>query len=145
MTSERFTVPVRFHLLLPEQQPIPVAVEMQYDQTDPYAVMVSFKTGGDSQSETVSWTFARDLLADGMKGPVGEGDVQVSPAAGMAPQTVPGSVLLVLSSPSGRADFQVDRVGLETFLGMSYGAVPRGDEGLHSGLDDEIELLFLTR
>ena len=45
---------------------LPMAVTLELPET-PY---------GDL---TILWRFARDLLADGMAGPVGEGDVRVAP------------------------------------------------------------------
>ena len=52
-------------------------VVLGYCSSDPYAVSASF---GTTAGEIV-WTFGRDLLRDGLGGPVGIGDVRVWPAS----------------------------------------------------------------
>ncbi len=69
---------------------LPVGTRLTYEPNDPYAVQMSFRTG-DGQ---VTWTFARDLLFDGLRRPTGEGDVHLEPDA--------DTVRLVLSAPAGQ-------------------------------------------
>src|SRR6187200_543681 len=47
--------------------------ELVFDPTDPYAVTMHL----EARSGTVVWTFARELLADGIYQPSGNGDVQI--------------------------------------------------------------------
>ncbi|MEJ7743255.1 MAG: SsgA family sporulation/cell division regulator [Nocardioidaceae bacterium] len=54
----------------------PLAAELLYDKSDPYAVAACFRTGLDLP---VRWVFARDLLAEGLYEPTGDGDVHVWP------------------------------------------------------------------
>ena len=131
---------LQLRLVVPGASALPVRAEVRYDVADPYAVSVAFHTGGESGAgEVVEWTFARQLLTDGVAGPVGEGDVQVWPAEGR-----PGSplVCLSLSSPSGRALFEVPLPELVEFLGQTYEAVPTGSEGQHVDVDAELALLL---
>src|SRR4051812_7394716 len=49
--------------------------EFSFDPADPYAITMKL----EARSGSVTWTFARDLLADGVFHPAGDGDVQVWP------------------------------------------------------------------
>jgi hypothetical protein len=111
---------------------------MRYDVTDPYAVQVAFHTGNGTDGEVVEWTFARQLLTDGVRAPVGQGDVQVWPSA-----TDDDSVVcLSLSSPSGKALFEIPVSELVEFLTMTYAAVPTGSESEHVDVDGELAVLL---
>ena len=99
---------------------------------------VTFRTGGTDGSEAVRWTFARQLLTDGVTRPVGEGDVQVWPLHGSGQPVV----CLALSSPSGRALFEVPLSDLVEFLTRTYAAVPTGSEAQHVDLDAELAALL---
>ena len=84
--------------------------------------------------------FARDLLSAGTGERAGLGDVTVWPSAGSG-SGGPGGVLnLELSSPSGRAHFEVPARGISDFLRGTYQLVPAGEESEHidveAGLDD---------
>ena len=89
-------------------------------------------------SDVVEWTFARQLLGDGVSAPVGEGDVQVWPSSTEGDP----AVCLSLSSPSGRALFEVPLAGLVEFLTQTYAAVPTGSEADHVDVDAELALLL---
>ena len=127
-------------LVMPGAAALPVRATLRYDVRDPYAVQVGFHTGSPdpADSDVVEWTFARQLLTDGVAGPAGEGDVQVWPS------TSAGSpvVCLSLSSPSGRALFEVPLSELVEFLGRTYAAVPTGEEGSYVDVDAEMALLL---
>jgi hypothetical protein len=129
------TADLALRLVVPGSSPVPVSAAMRYDSSDPYAVHVGFRTGGD---EVVEWTFARQLLTDGVTHPVGDGDVRVWPA----PETRGQLVHLSLSSPSGHALFEIPLGGLVEFLTRTYSAVPTGAESAHVDLDAELALLM---
>ncbi len=128
------TMDLSLLLVVPGGAALPVGAGFRYDSSDPYAVQVGFRTGGE---EVVAWTFARQLLADGVTRPVGEGDVRVWPRSGDGP----GTVCLSLSSPSGSALFEVPLNGLVEFLTRTYSAVPTGVEGGFVDIDAELALL----
>jgi hypothetical protein len=134
------TSDLQLRLVVPGSSALPVRASMRYDVADPYAVQVAFHTGsGDSGSgDVVEWTFARQLLTDGVSSPVGEGDVQVWPSSS-GTQPV---VCLALSSPSGKALFEVPLPALVDFLGSTYAAVPTGGESAHVDVDAELALLL---
>lgn len=130
---------LQLRLVVPGAASLPVRADLAYDPTDPYAVQVSFHTGsGAGNSEVVQWTFARQLLSDGVTVPAGEGDVQVWPSSAHGASVV----CLSLSSPSGRALFEVPLADLVEFLGRTYEAVPTGSESKHVDVDAELALLL---
>ena len=131
---------LQLRLVVPGAASLPVRAGLRYDITDPYAVQVAFHTGTGptAQGEVVEWTFARQLLTDGVSAPVGEGDVQVWPSASVGLPVV----CLSLSSPSGRALFEVPLPELVDFLGQTYAAVPTGAESEHVDVDSELALLL---
>ena len=129
---------LQLRLVMPGAASLPVRAGLRYDVTDPYAVQVSFHTGNGSDGEIVDWTFARQLLTDGVTAPVGEGDVQVWPSASAGLPVV----CLSLCSPSGKALFEVPLPELVDFLGQTYAAVPTGAESQHVDVDAELALLL---
>ena len=130
---------LQLRLVVPGAAAMPVRAGLRYDVADPYAVQISFHTSSQSgQGEVVEWTFARQLLTDGVTAPVGEGDVQAWPSAsGGLPV-----VCLSLSSPSGKALFEVPLPELVDFLGQTYAAIPTGSESDHVDVDAELALLL---
>ena len=129
---------LQLRLVVPGTCSLPVRAVLRYNQTDPYAVQVSFHTGSAVGEDVVQWTFARQLLGDGIALASGEGDVQVWPSSNGF-ETV---VCLSLSSPSGRALFEVPVEALADFLAQTYAAVPTGSESDHVDLDAELALLL---
>lgn len=130
---------LQLRLVVPGAASLPVRADLDYDVTDPYAVSVAFHTGsGPTGGDVVQWTFARQLLSDGVSAPAGEGDVQVWPSTSGGASVV----CLSLSSPSGRALFEVPLGSLVEFLGRTYQAVPTGGESDHVDVDAELALLL---
>ena len=132
------TSDLQLRLVVPGTTPLPVRAGLRYDVTDPYAVQVAFHTGSGGDSDTVEWTFARALLSEGVSAPVGDGDVQVWPSSSSGSRVV----CLSLSSPSGKALFEVPLAELVEFLGQTYEAVPSGSESDHVDVDAELALLL---
>lgn len=128
------TTGIELRLVVPGSTTVPVRADFRYDPLDPYAVHVAFHTG---TGEVVDWTFARQLLTDGVTRPTGEGDVQVWPSHGAR-----SIVCLALSSPSGRALFEMPLAELVEFLSRTYAVVPTGAEGDHVDVDAELALLL---
>lgn len=126
------------HLVIAGANTMPVRAGLRYDIADPYAVQVRFHTGSTEDADSVEWTFARQLLTDGVTGPAGEGDVRVWPSDASGAF----GVSLSLSSPSGQALFEVPLRELVDFLTMSYDVVPTGAESDFIDVDDELALLL---
>lgn len=129
------TAELALRLVVPGDASLPVLAGVRYDAGDPYAVRVAFHTGA---GETVEWTFARQLLTDGVTRPVGDGDVRVWPARSAGARVV----CLGLSSPSGQALFEVPLGELVEFLTRTYAAVPTGCESDFVDVDAELALLL---
>lgn len=93
---------------------------MEWNAYDPAAVrMTSYDPRTD---EAVTWTFARDLLRDGIMAPVGYGDVTVYPAP-------TGRVAVRLSTPAGHCVITLDDpLSLRTWVRRTYAACPDTDE-----------------
>lgn len=95
-------------LVLSPERSIPVPARLLYLTDDPYAVHITFHTGS---STPVNWTFARELLVEGVFRPCGHGDVRIWPT-----KVDNKSVLcMALSSPDGDALLEAPmrlRVGL---------------------------------
>jgi hypothetical protein len=129
-------------LVVPGSASLPVRAEVRYEPSDPYAVHMAFHTG---TGEVVEWTFARQLLTEGVTRPTGEGDVQVWPSQGMGAETAYSGqqiVCLALSSPSGRALFEIPLGSMIEFLTKTYTAVPTGGESDYVDVDAELALLL---
>ncbi len=112
-----------------------VAGELRFDPAEPYAVTMHLRArGGD-----VEWTFARELLADGLYGPVGEGDVQVWPCLASSGEAV---VIIELSSPGGMALLQAPSRRVQEFVTRTCEVVPLGREAEHLAIDELVALLL---
>jgi hypothetical protein len=99
-----------------------------YRRSDPYAVSMTFITGdGD-----LVWTFGRDLLAHGIGSPIGEGDVHVAPAIGLAGTAM---VSIELSSPDGHLVLQAKSSDVTDFIVRSFAVVADGAESEHFDVD----------
>lgn len=131
------TTELELHLIVPGGPSLPVLAGLRYAADDPWAVQVTFHTGADGDG-TVEWMFARQLLTDGVAGPVGEGDVRVWPTRRGGERVV----CLAMASPSGSALFEIHRDGLVEFLQQTYLAVPTGAEDQVVDLDAELALLL---
>ena len=133
MSSVRTGLTLR--LVLGGDAEILVPATLVYDALNPFAVSAVFHTSeGD-----VTWVFGRDLLEDGLRGPVGQGDVAVWPSHHEG-RTI---VCLSLASPSGSALLEADTADVNAFLDASFSVVPMGTEMAAVDLDAELaELLW---
>ena len=111
--------------------------DLEYAANDPYAVVAVFRAG----AAPIRWVFARELLAEGLFGPVGDGDVHVWPCLDSRGQAV---VLIELNSPYGEALLQAPSREVSEFLQRTFELVPRGAEDVQLDLDHTV-LQLLTR
>ena len=86
----------------------------------------------EAKSGRVTWTFARELLAEGLYDPVGDGDVQVWPCLSGAGEAV---VIIELCSPTGEAMLQTGSRAIQAFVASTYELVPAGQESSHLSMD----------
>lgn len=112
-----------------------------YDRNDPYAVRLCFPAVGHpaapgwADEDAPSWTFARELIADGLHKPTGEGDVHVWPCG-------PDLTMVELRTDAGNAMLALAARELRTFLFLSYAEVPPGYESGYLELDQQLHDLM---
>ncbi|MEU6894268.1 SsgA family sporulation/cell division regulator [Streptomyces sp. NPDC046557] len=125
-------------LVMSPERSIPVPARLLYLTDDPYAVHITFHTGS---SAPVHWTFARELLVEGVFRPCGHGDVRIWPT-----KIDNRSVLsMALSSPDGDALLEAPSACVSAWLERTLRAVPPGTEAERLGLDAALaELLTPT-
>jgi sporulation and cell division protein SsgA len=132
-TTVRASVP----FISGESQTELIEGELVFDHTDPYAVVMHL----EAKSGTVTWTFARELLAEGLYTPVGDGDVQVWPCLSNTGEAV---VIIELRSPDGMALIQAPTRTVHAFVARAEEIVPAGQESTHLALDSLISQLLAS-
>ncbi|GEC06122.1 cell division protein [Streptomyces spinoverrucosus] len=127
--------PAHARLITAEERDVPVPVTLRYLSTDPLAVHLDFPPEVCLDGEALSWTFARSLLQEGVRGPAGSGDVHIWPC-GRA------RTVLELHSPFGLALLQFDTAALRRFLLRSYAVVAAGEEDVADAVEQGLSSLF---
>ncbi|WP_316745449.1 SsgA family sporulation/cell division regulator [Streptomyces sp. MK7] len=120
-------LPMLFHLDERESLALTSSLHtrLTYRVSDPYAVEARFRA--DDRDETV-WTFARDLLKNGLERRNGLGDVVVWPGTGTQGEP---RVFVRLSSPEGTALLSAADADLRAFLAAASNLVSYGAEHPH--------------
>jgi hypothetical protein len=131
------TQPVTLELIDSTGAATPIEAELRYNPSDPYAVTTVFITG----SSQVRWTFGRELLADGLYEPAGDGDVHVWPCLDSEGHAV---VIIELCSPDGEALVQARTGDLNSFVERMCRLVELGHESEHVDVDATIAAIFAT-
>ncbi|MYX96480.1 SsgA family sporulation/cell division regulator [Streptomyces sp. SID486] len=126
---------LELELILAPERSVPVPARLSYRSDDPYAVHITFHINSE---QPVHWTFARDLLVEGVFRPCGHGDVRVWPTK----VNGRGVVLMALSSPDGDALLQAPVPQVSAWLERTLRVVPPGAEGGRLGLDDALDQLL---
>jgi hypothetical protein len=126
---------LELQLVLSPERSVPVPALLSYRAADPYAVHVTFHIGTD---HPVNWTFARELLVEGVFRPCGHGDVRVWPTK-IGGRAV---VLMALSSPAGDALLEAPAAQVSAWLERTLVAVPPGTEMDRLGVDDGLAELL---
>ncbi|MCX5144353.1 MULTISPECIES: SsgA family sporulation/cell division regulator [unclassified Streptomyces] len=120
------SVQARMVASAPQMETLPAV--LSYDRTDPFAVRMAFPAPATLEGTEVSWAFSRELLAAGMDGPAGVGDVRIRPFG--YDRTV-----LEFHAAEGIAMVHVRTAELRRFLRRAQELVPSGDERRFLGLD----------
>ncbi|WP_059012416.1 SsgA family sporulation/cell division regulator [Streptomyces specialis] len=123
------------HLVLSPGHSVPVPALLRYRSDDPFAVHVTFHLGSDAP---VHWTFARDLLVEGVFRPSGQGDVLLWPARWDGRNVV----WLSLRSPDGDALLRAPAAALSAWLEHTMRLVPPGTETERIDVDGELRELL---
>jgi Streptomyces sporulation and cell division protein, SsgA len=134
-SSAAVSAELGLNLMVPEHGAVPLVASLYYSADDPFAIRMAFHVGTD---EPVEWIFARDLLATGLEGPAGEGDVQVWPDAAQGCEILN----IALSSPFGEAHFEAPVGATAAFLTRTFEVIAAGNEADFIDLDGELEELL---
>ncbi|MFC9283840.1 SsgA family sporulation/cell division regulator [Streptomyces collinus] len=126
MSTIEQSVEARLVAAAPRMPTIPAT--LSYDRSDPFAVCMTFPAPATLEGVEVCWTFSRELLTDGLKGPEGYGDVRVRPYG--YDRTV-----LEFHAPEGTAIVHVRSGEIRRFLEATGSLVPVGLEHLQLDLD----------
>jgi hypothetical protein len=112
-----------------------IPVGLRYDSEDPYAVEIVFHLPGDAP---VRWTFARELLLDGLSKPSGEGDVHIAPPS---PERL-SDVFITLRVGDERALFRAGAAPLVAFLDRTDRLVQFGEEAAASDSAGDLDAVL---
>ncbi|MET9471335.1 SsgA family sporulation/cell division regulator [Streptomyces sp. NPDC002917] len=115
-------------LVLSPERSIPVPARLTYRAEDPYAVHITFHVGSDFP---VHWTFARDLLVQGVFRPCGHGDVRIWPTK-IQRRSV---ICVALTSPDGDALLEAPSAAVAAWTERTLRLVPPGTETERLGID----------
>ncbi|WNZ11147.1 SsgA family sporulation/cell division regulator [Streptomyces sp. 11x1] len=126
---------LELRLVLSPERSVPVPAKLVYRGDDPYAVHITFHVNSD---RPVHWTFARELLVEGVFRPCGHGDVRVWPTK----VSGRGVVLMALSSPDGDALLEAPAAAVSAWLERTLRMVPPGAEFDMLGIDDGLAELL---
>jgi hypothetical protein len=127
--------PASARLITGEDQELPVPGTLRYNSADPLAVCIDFPPEVSLDGEGVTWAFGRALLAEGLDGPAGSGDVHIWPCGG-------DRTVLEFHSPYGLALLQFETPALRRFLLRTYAMVGAGQEDLGAAVDLGLSSLF---
>ncbi|MER7620370.1 SsgA family sporulation/cell division regulator [Streptomyces sp. NPDC126503] len=126
---------LELRLVLSPERSVPVPALLAYRTDDPYAVHVTFHIGSE---HPVNWTFARELLVEGVFRACGHGDVRIWPTKVEGR----GVVLMALSSPDGDALLEAPSAQISAWLERTLRAVPPGTESERLGIDEGLAELL---
>lgn len=126
---------LELRLVLSPERNIPVPARLSYRSDDPFAIHIGFHINSEYP---VHWTFARELLVEGVFRPCGHGDVRVWPTK-VGGRSV---VLMALSSPDGDALLEAPAAQVSSWLERTLRVVPPGTEGEQLGLDEALAELL---
>ncbi|MFE9636136.1 SsgA family sporulation/cell division regulator [Streptomyces sp. NPDC006463] len=104
-----------------------LAARFSYDAGDPYAVQAEFF---DGLSVLACWHFDRQMLAEGLHRPVGEGDVTFGPRKGAGVDELRVDLRSRSGEQQGKAVLFVEACTLMAFLEQTYAVIGVGEECL---------------
>ncbi|MDJ1133226.1 SsgA family sporulation/cell division regulator [Streptomyces iconiensis] len=122
-------------LVLSPGRSVPVPARLSYRSNDPYAVHMAFHIGSECP---VHWTFARELLVEGVFRPTGQGDVRVWPTRVESRDVI----CMALSSPDGDALLEAPSLALSAWLERTLREVAPGREGEALAIEEGLSTLL---
>jgi hypothetical protein len=119
---------LEIELILSPEHSVSVPARLTYRAADPYAVHVAFHI---QSPNPVHWTFARELMVEGVFRPCGHGDVRIWPTRADGQSLI----CLALTSPDGDALLQAPLNAVYAWLERTLRIVPPGTEPTRLGID----------
>lgn len=121
MSSADLELEIDMALAVTSDLHVRIPVRFTYVCADPYAVQVSFHLTPD---RVVHWTFARELLDQGLRTAAGLGDVKITPI-----QPLGGRYFSIeLEPPDGHARLEGPVGPVKAWIAKTHEAVPAGAE-----------------
>ncbi|MFB6890366.1 SsgA family sporulation/cell division regulator [Kitasatospora sp. NPDC056327] len=107
---------------------VSVPARLRYHTADPYAVALDNHV---DSATPITWVFARELLAGGLRARSGIGSVSVHPGVG----SCAGSVFITLTGEEGSVLLRAPAEPVRAFLARTERLVPTGRERTRLDLD----------
>lgn len=106
---------------------VPLLARFSYDAEDPYAVRATFF---DGPTVLARWHFDRQMLAEGLRRPVGEGHVSFSPHTEAGTDELRVALRGPGAEMQGHAVLFLETRAIVCFLEQSYAVTGAGEEFL---------------
>jgi hypothetical protein len=132
MSSPDLELNIHLTLAATSYLPARVPARFSYVSADPYAVQVSLHVTPD---QVVHWTFARELLDQGMRTAAGLGDVKIAPIEPPLGQRFS----IELEPPGGYARLEGPVAPVQAWIAKTYEVVPAGSETVLLDIDRFLE------
>lgn len=113
---------------------MPIACEFSFSAKDPYAVSLIFDAEGE---RPVRWVFSRELLAEGLTGLAGDGDVVLWPESALSGH----DNLWIEVGAAHTALFEIPAKPVAEWVAATYAMVPRGQEMAEADWDRLTQLI----
>lgn len=127
--------PTGARLITAADQDIAIPATLRYTSADPLAVHLDFPPHVTLDGEVTTWTFARVLLSEGLRGPAGLGRVRVRPCG-------TAHTYVEFHSSVGTAMLRFTTSDLYRFLARTYTVIAPGEETVGAELDQGLVTLF---
>ncbi|MFI0540507.1 SsgA family sporulation/cell division regulator [Streptomyces sp. RP5T] len=127
--------PTGARLITATGQEIAIPATLRYTSGDPLAVHIDFPPHVTVDGEATTWTYARVLLAEGLRAPSGIGTVRVRPAG-------PAHTRVEFHAAQGVAVLRFTTADLTRFLARTYTVVAPDEETVGAELDHGLVALF---
>lgn len=125
---------IPMNLIVSGDKIVKIDTTFDYAAHEPFSVRASFITVDGA----IEWVLSRDLLAQALTEPAGDGDVSAW-VEGTGSTAV---FCLQLTSPNGQALLETDASLIQDFLDRSYLTVPAGAESNMLNMDSLIAQLL---
>lgn len=129
---EPISRPVAFESIQDDGRTLPLPAILRYNPADPYAVQAIF-----GEERPVTWTFGRELLANGLYESSGDGVMELWPCLSADGKA---TVMFALHSPKRPAAtmLQASSRDIAEFLQATNRSIPMGYEYYYVDIDREI-------